>query len=145
MNTPAPVSELVRLAGQELHSYTEVAHANKEAFHRRAKAVAKLIAAELGLAPGSYDVRSNKAGIAVGGEVTLHSDTLYVQFGQGFNREGFLYRSCRGRKDYTGGSNHWMRWRELLDFARAVQNFRVVAGLEQPAQFHTPSEFRLAA
>ena len=51
----------------------------KEAFHRTARRQLKLLAAALGLPTGGFDLRSNKGGIAVSGEVTLHADHLYVQ------------------------------------------------------------------
>lgn len=68
----------------------------------------KKLAEALGLKPGGYDLRSNKGGTAVSGEVTLHADRLYVQACQpatGSNT-GILFRSCEGRSDYVGGPNH---------------------------------------
>ena len=51
---------------------------------------------------------SNRGGIAVSGEVTLHADDLYVQVSQSTmgSDAGILFRSCKGRHDYTGGQNH---------------------------------------
>ncbi|NEP18711.1 MAG: hypothetical protein F6J97_17730 [Leptolyngbya sp. SIO4C1] len=43
------------------------------------KVVLRRIAHTLGYAPGSYDLRINRAGIAVSGEITLHTDDLYVR------------------------------------------------------------------
>jgi len=47
--------------------------------------------------------------IAVSGEVTLHHEQLYVQICQPATGcdSGILIRTCRGRKDYTGGRNHF--------------------------------------
>jgi hypothetical protein len=42
----------------------------KEAFHRNARRQLKLLAAALGLPTGAFDLRSNKGGIAVSGEIT---------------------------------------------------------------------------
>jgi hypothetical protein len=53
-------------------------------------------------------LRSDKAGIAVSGEVILHAEHLYVQVSQpfmGFD-SGILFRTCEGRRDYVGGPNH---------------------------------------
>lgn len=50
----------------------------KRRFHAIARSRLKKLAAELGLARGSYDLRSNKAGIAVSGEITLHHDRAYM-------------------------------------------------------------------
>ncbi|KAA3442046.1 hypothetical protein C7I87_32575 [Mesorhizobium sp. SARCC-RB16n] len=44
----------------------------KRRFHTTGRSKLKKLAAELALPPGSYDLRSNKAGIAVSGEITLH-------------------------------------------------------------------------
>jgi hypothetical protein len=81
----------------------------KEAFHRNARRQLKLLAAALGLPAEKFDLRSNKAGIAVSGEITMHADHLYVQVSQpalGFD-SGILYRTCDGRKDYAGGPNNF--------------------------------------
>lgn len=89
----------------------------KAAFHKEAKAVLKKVAKALGLTPADYDLRSNKAGIAVSGEVTLHTDKLYVQVSQSMmgNGKEVLYRTCEGRKDYTGGQNNFAAAGALLD------------------------------
>jgi hypothetical protein len=54
----------------------------KRLFHRHARAQLLKLAEALGLQPGEYDLRSNEAGIAVSGEITLHADRLYVQASQ---------------------------------------------------------------
>lgn len=81
----------------------------KRLFHSCARAQLRRLASALGLAPGSYDLRSNPAGIAVSGEITLHTDCLYVQASQSAmgNANGILFRTCKGRKDYVGGPNNF--------------------------------------
>jgi hypothetical protein len=81
----------------------------KENFHRQAKKQLRLLAKELDLGKCAYDLRTNKGGIAVCGESTLHSDRLYVQVSQGAmgNKNGILIRTCKSRKDYTGGRNNF--------------------------------------
>jgi hypothetical protein len=83
---------------------------DKVAMHRAAMGMLRELAAALGYAPDAYDVRSNKGGIAVTGEVTLHADNLYVQVcdAWGSNHLAFLVRTCKGRKDYCGGANHYL-------------------------------------
>lgn len=101
----------------------------KEVFHRNGKRILKEIATRLGLPNKSYDIRSNKGGIAVSGEVTLHGENIYISFAQhgtGSNSMGFMYRSCKGRKDFTGGANNWMKWRELMDLDIACDRFKRV-------------------
>jgi hypothetical protein len=81
----------------------------KRQFHWHAQRQLLKLAEALGFAPGEFDLRSNAGGIAVSGEITLHADWLYVQACQsamGFD-SGILFRSCEGRRDYTGGRNHF--------------------------------------
>ena len=81
----------------------------KRLFHSQARRRLLELAAALGLAPDEYDLRSNDGGIAVSGEITLHGDRLYVQVSQPATGSdtGILFRSCEGRRDYTGGRNHF--------------------------------------
>ena len=50
-----------------------------------------------------------RPGIAVSGEITLHHDRVYVQACQPATGadSGILIRICEGRRDYTGGRNHF--------------------------------------
>ncbi len=84
--------------------------AAKKMFHSRARRQLKHLAAALGLAPGTYDLRSNQGGIAVSGEVTLHGDHLYVQVCQPATGHdtGIMFRTCQGRTDYYGGRNNFI-------------------------------------
>lgn len=97
------------LLAEDICAYTDEGHEKKEAFHRAGRKFLKALATAAGLQPGQYDIRSNKGGIAVSGEVTLHADHAYVQLSESAMHRGgsVLYRTCEGRKDYTGGTNHW--------------------------------------
>src|SRR3546814_18108394 len=55
----------------------------KKLFHSDGRKALKRLADALRLAEGSYDLRSNKGGIAVSGEVPLHGDEVYVQLTHG--------------------------------------------------------------
>lgn len=92
-------------------------HRIKETWHANARAKLRKLAMALGLEPKSFDIRSNYAGIAVSGESTLHGDHVYIQVSQPFGGfdTGILYRRCIGRKDYTGGRNHFASLRALHD------------------------------
>ncbi len=81
----------------------------KRLFHTHARRQLLALAAALELGDGDYDLRSNKAGIAVSGEITLHADRLYVQVSQPTTGSdtGILFRSCEGRRDYVGGVNNF--------------------------------------
>jgi hypothetical protein len=74
----------------------------KRAFHIKTRHQLKKVADTLGLLPRNYDLRSNQASIAVSGEITLHTDRLYVQVCQPMTGTdtGVLFRTCNGRKDY---------------------------------------------
>lgn len=88
-------------------TYDDVA---KKRFHDTARRRLRDLAKILGFEPGSYDLRSNKAGPAVSGEITLHHDDVYIQVSQSLMGpgSGILYRTCNGRRDYTGGQNLYM-------------------------------------
>lgn len=71
---------------------------------------------------GDYVVRSNKAGIAVSGEVTLHINRvpnyplgLYIQICQYSSGQAVLYRTCNNLADYVGHTNHFASLREAVD------------------------------
>ena len=97
---------------------------DKERFHRLGRSYLKVIAAEMGLPAGSYEIRSNKGATAVMGEVVLHTDRVYVHLtGDTFGDNRFYYRSCKGRKDYTGGRNRWMDYSALADVSGAAAVF----------------------
>ena len=101
----------------------------KRAFHTAARARLRRLAAELGLAPGSYDLRSNRGGMAVSGEVTLHHEAVYVQVCQPATGHdtGVLIRTCRGRRDFTGGPNLFASLRLLDDLPALAARVRQAA------------------
>ena len=117
------IKALVNLVNAQDLSYNEK---GKAEFHRLAKLVAHKIAKDLGFAKETFSIRSNKGGIAVSGEVTLHADNIYISFSQGFTQVSFLFRSCKNQNDYTGGANNYMKWEELLDWNTAMDTFRCV-------------------
>ncbi|MCO5066791.1 MAG: hypothetical protein M9924_20665 [Rhizobiaceae bacterium] len=103
----------------------------KRRFHTTARSRLKKLAGELGLPPDSYDLRSNRAGIAVSGEVTLHHTTVYIQVGQfGLSSgHGILIRTCKGRKDYAGGPNHFVALTMLDDIRALAAAVRAITGV----------------
>lgn len=107
----------------------------KTQFHAEGRRALQRLAAALGLERGRYDVRSNKGGIAVSGEVTLHGEEIYVQLSlgcMGADRE-VMFRRVRGRTDYCGERNCWASLRELLAPDRFVARIRTELRLAAPA------------
>ena len=99
-------SSIVRFDFRRSVSYDPDA---KQQFHAQARRQLKQLAVVLGLVPSAFDLRSNNGGAAVSGETTMHADRLYVQVSQpalGFD-SGILFRTCQGRRDYTGGTNNF--------------------------------------
>ena len=89
-------------------------HEGKEIFHATYAAELRKVAKDLGLKKGEYEVTSNKAGTAILGDVILHADHLYVSCGGSGSGE-FMFRSCKSRKDYTVGSNHWAKFTDFRE------------------------------
>ena len=117
------------LLATDINGYSDAAHEAKEAFHKDGKTFLASVATALGLSNADYDLRSNKAGVAVSGEVTLHSDHLYLQLSESSIHRGvsLLYRSCSSRKDYTGHQNHFISAQDLRDVDKQC---RFLQGLE---------------
>jgi len=106
----------------------------KREFHDKASGILYSLAQALGYTADQFEVRHNQGGIAVSGEITLHSDTLYVQLSQtclGPNY-GFMWRTCSGRKDYTGHANQWAKWDELLDVDKLAEKMKAAVARINP-------------
>jgi hypothetical protein len=69
----------------------------------------------MGLKKGEFDIRWNPGGIAVSGDHTLHTDKIYVAFHDNLQTGCFYWRTCKGRKDYTGGPNQIVYFTELMN------------------------------
>lgn len=106
----------------------------KRQFHADGRKALKRLADALGLVEGSYDLRSNKGGIAVSGEVTLHGEEIYVQLSIGCMGRGheILFRRVVGRKDYCGDRNHWADIAELMAPDRFAARVRGELHLPEP-------------
>lgn len=113
---------------QDINGYSEESFDQKMAFHAAGKKFLKTLADILGLPSGTYDIRSNTGGMAVSGEVTLHSDDLYVQLSESCMKPGVqvMYRSCDSRKDYCGHQNHFAH---IDEFRRQERKAEIVASM----------------
>jgi len=113
-------------------SYNEEMKCN---VHKRTKRCLRLLAEYIGIPSDKYRIRSNLAGCAVSGEVTLHSDPvdpngsgIYIQIGQmdPFSSEttgSILYRRCKNLTDYTGGGNRWALLDDYFHDNSSVKEF----------------------
>ncbi len=109
------------------NGYSNEAQADKVSFHHRAKSQLRKVAGALGLKIGDHTIRTNMGGVAVTGETVLHGENVYVMVGDTCSSLGILARRCKGRGDYTGGTNNWLDY-DLLDdpkaFAAALGRLR---------------------
>lgn len=108
----------------------------KDELHKLGKSILRQVAKDLNLNKGEYSVKSNPAGFAVSGEITLHTERLYIQFSRSSvqidNKDAFMYRTVKSQKDYTGGWNHWMTYQNLADnYPRAIKIFSVIQYLPE--------------
>lgn len=92
-----------------LCGYSDEDLARKKKFHSIARRKLRKLANELGLTAKDYKLSTNPGGIAVAGETTLHTDTLYMQISQSCFGRGneIMFRACSGRADYTGQQNYY--------------------------------------
>lgn len=89
----------------------------KAAYLKLGTKLLRALAKEMELPKGTYSVRTSEGGIAVSGECILHSDHLYLQINNSYSAPGpaIMYRTCKGRKDYSGGPNGWAPISQLDD------------------------------
>jgi len=112
-----------------IDGYGEESARIKQAWLAAGGRIARKLAKALGLEKGEFSVRTNPAGPAVSGDVTLHADWVYVSLSQSCAGLGdmFMWRYCDSQRDFTGHANQWERWTSLLDlprFAEAVKRNR---------------------
>lgn len=92
-------------------SYNDTAKAR---FKKESRALLRDVVAILGLEKGTYDLRYNRAGIACSGDASLHGEDIYVSFNLDCC-DWVLVRTCKGRKDYQGGTNRQYRFAQLIE------------------------------
>ncbi len=114
-----------------------VAHdrAAKDLFHADGRKALRRLAAALGLADGSYDLRSNRSGASVSGEIMIHGEEIYVQLSLGAlgPDHEVMYRRVRGRHDHLGDTNRFTSIRDLLNPDRFAAQLRRELRLTAPA------------
>lgn len=106
--------ELTKLASYDYSGDGETTGSLKQEFKNLGRRILKHIAEELKLVPGTYDIRWNPGGIACSGDHTLHTDKFYVALHDNIGSGWFYWRTVGGRRDYTGGPNQIVTWKQLL-------------------------------
>lgn len=86
----------------------------KEEYRRLGLRILYHITEQLGLDQTMYEIRWNPGGIAVSGDHVLHTDKIYLALHDNLGTGWFYWRTCNGRKDYTGGPNRTLPWATLL-------------------------------
>jgi hypothetical protein len=87
---------------------------NKEEYRRLGRKLLKAIAELLELKKEDFDIRWNPGGIACSGDHTLHTDWFYLALHDNLGSGWFYYRTCKSRKDYSGGTNRIFYWDRLM-------------------------------
>lgn len=125
IKVPTPLAK-----ARHINGYSGEAQDLKLEVHKQGKKLLKQLADALELSPGQYEIRSNMAGPAVSGEVTLHADHLYVWMQESCMSAGItmIYRSCSSRKDYCGDRNHSV---QLARFAEAGTQQSVILEMKR--------------
>lgn len=116
--TTPKLEAFIALAQEHLSGYTAEEEERKHAFHRDGKAILVELAKRAELT--KVKIHSNKAGPAIGGEVYLESEEVFVEFANGVAHLGILYR--RGKD----GPNRWEPWASLLDLPAFAAKLREV-------------------
>jgi len=116
-----------RLEAHSRHKTFAYDNKGKKAFHRMATQLLEEIAEELN--HPEREIRSNLGGIAVSGEVTLHTDRIYIQISKGMGEKmAVLFRSVEGVRDYMGGNNNFASLKELShNYENTLDKFRRAA------------------
>jgi len=96
----ADLVEFVRLTRDAIDDYI-----NKQQYRSLGRKILKEIAKSIGLKTGEFDIRWNPGGQACSGDHVLHADYFYLALHDNLASGWFYYRTCKGRKDYTGGMN----------------------------------------
>lgn len=106
----------------------------KKLFHSEGRSALRRLAEALGLADGSFDIRSNRGAPAISGEITLHGDDIWVQLSVGLFGPGreVCFRKVRGRSDHVGDRNMWASVRELMTPERLASRIRKELHLPAP-------------
>lgn len=129
------------LNGPLIRGTTAEGYSRKDEFHEAAVSALRDVAAALGYKAGQFEVRSNKGGVAVTGEITLHTTDFYLQLSEtAWNPKlGVMFRAVRGLDDYGTGTdarcqNQWMKRMEFLNRNSLVRRLRALRESNDPCE-----------
>ena len=129
-------------ARQNFVTMTRLACYNEEIkaeYKKLGRRILKEIVKELGLQKGEYEIRWNPGGIACSGDHTLHTDKIYVALHDNIGSGWFYWRTCKGRKDYTGGTNQIVYWNPTFMSEEGWKKLIQVLKVAQAGQWKDPS------
>lgn len=106
--TKSQLKRFVTLTKDACYDYV-----NKQEYRRLGRKILKELAETVGLKKEEYDIRFNPGGDACSGDHTLHTDWFYLALHDNLSSGWFYYRTCKGRKDYSGGNNRIVYWQQL--------------------------------
>lgn len=108
------------LAGGPINGYQEDG-SRKRRFQRRGMAFLREVGKHLPKSHGPVEVRWNRGGPEVSGDLILHTDRVYLWIDPTLAGAALgYYRSVKGRKDYTGGQNWPLRIELIWQGPKAV-------------------------
>lgn len=117
------------LLARSINGYSDEGLAAKRAFHKEGKTFLKKLDEVIN--PGGLverSIRNNEGGMAGSGEVTLHSEHMYIQLSESCMGPGvqMMFRSCDSQKDYCGHLNHTV---SMFDFANEDKQESVILSI----------------
>ena len=101
----------------------------KQEYRNLGRRILKFIVEQLGLAKGEFDIRWNPGGVACSGDHILHTDKFYLALHDNIGLGWFFFRSCNGRRDYSGGQNINVTWNFLLQpegLCNLIQSLKII-------------------
>jgi hypothetical protein len=112
---------------------------DKERFHRVAKRLLRSLAKDMGLAVGSFEIRSNMGGPATSGEISLQHDDFRIEASSPGDRHerGLRMHTCANRQNDArySGNNHFAPLEWLDDGNRPKLKKLVEQVIEQKLGF----------
>ena len=105
---------------------------NKEEYRKLGRRILKRVVELMGLNKGEYDIRWNPGGQACSGDHTLHANWFYLALHDNIGSGWFYFRTCKGRKDYTGGHNQIVNWSWLIVHGLEELVVRIAEGCPEP-------------